>query len=184
MRRLARADPMQPPAPVTKTILSELTSSRGLTGSQHSHGWLPVSARKTRSSTATERVKSVAAFVPGRATTERGSGRLRVGRSSVSRLERDARRFWRATCRANACVADENLAIAAIGGTGRGRFRLSGGFAGCVARRHREEGDEAPRRADRRQNTLGADQRTLRIGRYQLGGSRARVRIHAETSVA
>ena len=59
---------MQPPAPVIRTIFPELFASLELTGSPGSHGRLPVSARKTRSSTAMERVNNVAAVAPGRAT--------------------------------------------------------------------------------------------------------------------
>jgi len=97
---LASAEPIQPPAPVIKTVFPELPDFSWFTGSRaeklklrwvqssqgslfylpqwpqwkalvrmrHPHCEFPVRARKTRSSTATERVKRVAALAPESAT--------------------------------------------------------------------------------------------------------------------
>src|SRR5258707_1238122 len=83
------------------------------------------------------------------AATERGTRRLGVTGRRVSGLQRDARGFRCAIARAQARVADEDLAITAVSrriGAGFG-LRLRGmrrRFAGGImARRDGQESDEA-----------------------------------------
>ena len=171
---LARAEPMHPPAPVMRTILSELDPPSGLTrswlcgrtvGKGEKHA-IVYGHRASEKRSRTRPWNSDA----GAVAAERRSGGLCVGRGGIAGLHRDARRFWHATRCATACIADKNLSIAAIGGCARRGLRLRSRLAGAVAWHNREESDEAPRCADRRQNAFRAFQRPIGIDRDKLGG--------------
>jgi len=133
-------------------------------------------ARKTRSSTATERVKRVAAFAPTMATclhycSRRTSG-LCGSSSSVTGLKRNARRLWSAVRRADTRIADEHLAVAAVGAA-PGNLRLRGNLIRRMAGRDGQKRNEASRSADGRHNAFCSDQPSIRIGGDQTRRRRA-----------
>src|SRR5438874_1886192 len=95
------------------------------------------------------------------------TSRLRGDSGSIIRLERNPRGLWRAVRCADTRVADEHLAIAAVGAARRG-FQLRGTLIRGMARSYSQKCDKAPRSADGRQNAFRSDQCSVRIGRNQM----------------
>src|ERR1700694_2462418 len=125
-------------------------------------------ARKTRSSTATERVKRVAAFPPTMATCpalllKAGAAGLCAGARPITRLKRNPGRLRRAVRPTETGIADEHLTVAAIGAARRS-LQLRGNLIRGMAQCDGQKCDKASRRADGRQNAFRSDQGSVCIG--------------------
>jgi len=100
--------------------------------------------------------------VPG-ITAQSRSGGLFAGARPITRLKRNPGRLRRAVRRPETGIADEHLAVAAIGAA-RGSLQRRGNLIRGMARCDGQKRDEASRRADGRQNAFRPDQCSVRIG--------------------
>ena len=100
-------------------------------------------------------------------TAQRRASGLCGGSGPITRLKRNAGRLWSAVRRADTRVADEHLAIAAVG-TASGSLRLCGSLTRRMARSDSQKRDKAPRSADGRQSAFRSDQCSVRIGGNQM----------------
>jgi len=95
------------------------------------------------------------------------TSKLRGDSSSIIRLERNPRGLRRAVRCADTRVADEHLAIAAVGAAS-GSLRLCGSLTCRMARSDSQKRDKAPRSADGRQNAFRSGQCSVHIGGYEM----------------
>ena len=96
-------------------------------------------------------------------TAQGWTGGLCAGARSITRLKRNPGDLRRAVRRIEAGIADEHLAVAAIGAA-RERLRRRRNLIRRMAGSDGQKRDKTSRRADGRQNAFRSDQGSVRIG--------------------